>query len=110
MPPTIFRDVFTSLIFFASGRRGFTGPGSIELEGDSDVFDVMVNGEDAEGTLELSGKFERNDEEALPSPTALYIYLDGEDAPSDFIRGFGEIYVATSEFTANRYGYPRRVH
>lgn len=79
---------------------GFAGPRSIELDGGSDIYDVIIIGEDAEGTLELLGKFERNDEEALPASTALLIYLDDEDALSDFVRGRGEIDPATGEFTA----------
>lgn len=52
------------------------------------------------GTLQLSGKFVRDDAAALPTSIALFLYIDNEDAPNDFVRGQGEIDASTGVFTA----------
>lgn len=58
-------------------------------------------GKDDAGTLQLSGKFVRDDAAALPASIAIFLYLDSEDTPNDFVRGQGEIDASTGSFTAN---------
>lgn len=79
---------------------GFAGPGSVELDGNPDIYEAIIIEEDEAAIVELSGTFTRNDGGALPTSTALFIYIDDENTPSDYVRGQGEIDASTGEFTA----------
>lgn len=78
---------------------GFAGPGSIALA-DSNRIGLIIIGEDEAGTLELSGNFQRDDQEALPASIALFLYIDDGNSGNDFARGQGEIDASTGDFTA----------
>lgn len=79
---------------------GFAGPGFVEIDGNPDIYEAIIIEEGEAAIVQLSGKFARNDGEALPASTALFIYLDDENTPSDFVRGQGELNASTGEFTA----------
>lgn len=52
------------------------------------------------GTVEVSGTFKRYDGSELPESLALFLYVENEDAPDDFVRGQGIIDPSTGNFTA----------
>lgn len=79
---------------------GWAGPGDA-VDADGRRLQTMpFAGREEEGTVSVSAYFVRDDGTALPSSTALYLYLHNEDSESDFVRGEGVIDPTTGEFTA----------
>lgn len=61
---------------------------------------MYVSSGTALGTVQVSGAFTRNDDSALSESLALFLYIENEDAPEDFVRGEGIIDPSTGNFTA----------
>lgn len=62
---------------------------------------MFVLDEEDAGTLHVSGRFFRDDPDAtIPASIALFLYLENEDTPDDFVRGRAEIDASTGTFTA----------
>lgn len=93
------------LVNYHQAAAGFVPYGNPEINGypkdhDNFLYDTFVLGGDDMDTLQLSGTFKHYLGGALPASIALYLYVDSEDAPNDFIRGRGEIDPSTGDWTA----------
>lgn len=106
-------DPTTALSPFSSSQavNGFAGPGYIEIADQDDNFYLYDNpiilGKDDAEILTVSGTFTRFDGEALPSSTALFVYLDNDETQSDFARGQAELDASTGNFTISVTDFPR---
>lgn len=56
---------------------------------------------ESDGTLTITGTFQREDGSALPESIAVFLYLDDDDESTDISLGQGEIDPSTGEFSIN---------
>lgn len=85
---------------------GFAGPGYPDLDGRDNFYTFIVTEGSESGTVSVSGVFEKDDGDALPASTALYLYIYNEHSPTDFERGQGVIDTTTGNFTATITDFP----